>query len=186
MNTKKTPLIIIPGLGDWTSAYALVAIYWKLLGYDVHIFSFEWDNRAEDFDTAFHRLLHFIDKYHMSSVNIIGSSAGGTAAINALTSRPRIVNKVVTVATPYTHLSHLTNTKLKVSLDRLEHARLTTFETRILSIHGLHDQTVPVIKSQPRGVETQKIFVVRHIVIIALALTIYSRYIRHFFNKEAV
>jgi hypothetical protein len=182
MKLQEKSLIIIPGLGDRTRTYNLVTAYWKLFGYNVCIFSFGWEDTSDEFTSALNRLVRFIDERH-APVNIIGVSAGGTAAMNALALRPHKINKIVTIATPYTHPSPIKNTKLRSSLDRLKNIKLEALNTKVLSIHGLYDQTVPVIESKPRGIRTQGVFAARHVIIIALTLTLYSSYIRRFFKN---
>lgn len=182
MKHHKIPIIIIPGLGDWMQAYKLIAIFWRLLGYNVFIFSFGWENQSEKFDETLDHLRELIDAHAAPSIDIIGVSAGGTAAVNALNIRPKSVRRVVTIATPYVHLPHLKNTKLKDSLDTLGAISLAQFPTRILSIYGIHDKTVPIIESQPKEVQHQQVFAAKHILIIVCALTVYSTYIHRFFK----
>lgn len=171
-------LIIIPGLGDRVGLYRLAALIWKLRGYKVHIFSFGWEDKEEDFSAAIKRLVAYINNLHATRVNIIGVSAGGTAAVNALTLLPHKINKVITVATPYKQLSHLENTKLKTSIDRMIQTKISDLSSRILSMHGLYDQTVPVEASKPEGIRTRRVYAVNHGCIVITSLTLYAAAIR--------
>ena len=185
MKSPRASLIIIPGLGDTTTAYNLVIPVWRALGYDVSIFSFGWEDKTESFQSAFDRLLNYIDSYNSATVYLIGVSAGGTAAVNALMARGESIKRLVTVATPYKALPHLKNAKLKSSIERLEKTGLDKLGAdKILSIYGIYDQTVPTKTSQPLSVQKYRIFAMNHAVIIALALTLYSLYIRRFFTED--
>lgn len=174
MKVSKGLLIIIPGLGDRVELYGLVTPFWRLLGYEPHIFSFGWEDADEDFAAAIMRLVDYLDNLQTTRVNIIGVSAGGTAAINALVERRQVVRAVATVATPYEYLPHLKNKKLKTSIKTLNEADPEVLKTKVLSIHGLYDQIVPVASSRPSGVRTLRLPMVCHGCIIAIALTVCS------------
>lgn len=185
MRSPKIPLVIIPGLGDRIATYRLLIPIWRILGYDAHIFSFEWEDTTENFQSVFDRLLRHIDEYEGEAIYIIGVSAGGTAAVNALSTRPLIVRKVVTVATPYTYVPHLRNAKLMSSIEHLQQIRLDRLgKNNLLSIHGIYDQIVPIASSQPTGVRTYRVVAIVHSIIIAVSLTMYSVYIRRFLTSN--
>ncbi len=148
MTFIKKPLVIIPGLGDRARLYNLVAPVWRLLGYEPYIFSFGWEDTNENFESAIKRLTDYIDNFQATRVNIIGVSAGGTAAVNTLSLRPNVVKRVVTVATPYRYPTHLKNSKLKASIDYLGRVDTENLGVRILSMYGLYDQTVPINTSR--------------------------------------
>lgn len=183
MTFTKKPLVIIPGLGDRAKLYRLVIPVWKLLGYEPYIFSFGWEDTNENFESAIKRLTDHIDNLQATRVNIIGVSAGGTAAINALSLRSNIVERVVTVATPYRYLRHLKSTKLNASIDRLRQVDINNLKPRVLSIHGLYDQTVPTGASQPKDIRVLRVYTANHGCIIIAALTIYSLAIRRFIEQ---
>lgn len=183
MTFTKKPLVIIPGLGDRAKLYRLIIPVWKLLGYEPYIFSFGWEDANESFAVAIKRLTTYIDDLHATRINIIGVSAGGTAAVNALSLRPNVIRRVVTVATPYRYLTHLKNSKLKASIDYLGRVDVRNLEGRILSMHGLYDQTVPIDVSSVQNVCTRKVYAISHSCIIITALTIYSLAIRRFIEQ---
>jgi triacylglycerol esterase/lipase EstA (alpha/beta hydrolase family) len=183
MTFIKKPLIIIPGLGDRAKQYRIVMPIWKLLGYEPYVFSFGWEDAHENFAVAIERLTDYIDNLHATRINIIGVSAGGTAAINALALRPSIVNRVVTVSTPYRFLPHLKNAKLKASIAQAKRIDVSGLGSRVLSIHGLHDKTVPIGASKPEGVRARKVYMINHGFIIATSLTLYGVIIRRFLEE---
>lgn len=92
MSSGKPALIIIPGLGDRVRRYSQLLPLWKKLGYNARIFSFDWENPNEDFEKSSSKLLSEIDAHH-NPIYLIGASAGGSVAVNALASRPEIVKK---------------------------------------------------------------------------------------------
>lgn len=183
MTNTKTPLIIIPGLGDRAKLHRLVTPLWRLLGYEPYIFSFGWEDVTEDFTTALKRLTDYIDNLQTARLNIIGISAGGTAAVNALADRPQTIRRIVTVATPYSYRPHLKNQKLRDSIDHLN-LDAHGLKEKILSMHGLHDQTVPVHTSKPTGIRTRQVCMSGHVSIIVVCLTVYSVAIRRFLKGD--
>lgn len=181
----KEPLIIIPGLGDRANLYSLLIPVWKLLGYEPYIFSFGWEDADENFAAAIKRLVDYIDNLQTTRVNIIGVSAGGTAAVNVLAERRQMVRRVVTIATPYKYIAHLDNGKLKASIDCMKKSMNgANTRARILSMYGLYDQTVPTNVSKPEGVRTKKLYAVNHGCIIAVALVVHCFSTRRFLEKD--
>ncbi len=176
-------LIIIPGLGDRGGLYKLCVPLWSLLGYKVHIVVFGWENTGQDFAVALERLTQYVDNLGTDKCYVIGASAGGTAAINVLASRPDVIAGVVTVCTPYEAVPELGNERLHasvaaatVALDRMN----TRQRKQILSIYALQDNVVPIAKSKPDGIKQKALFSFGHAVTIALSLSLYSATIRRF------
>lgn len=177
--SPKPTLIIIPGLGDHIARYRPLAVLWSFLGYDVRIFSFGWKNEQENFQIALERLLKYLGNFP-SQVNIIGISAGGSAAINAIYLRPEKVDKVVTVAAAFKYISRLTNQKLKDSIENLSTIDNSNTHHNILSLHGFYDQKVPIDSTKHLNTKQMAIPMVGHRCIIFIALTVYARRIRRF------
>jgi len=117
---------------------------------------------------------------------VIGVSAGGTAAINALAGNPNIT-KVVTVCTPYTPSPHRPN---KLIAHSIRHTRQTLAamsgktKTTILSLYALYDQVVPAAHNRPPGIRVKRLLAVGHGPAIATALFLYSWSIRSFFVRQ--
>lgn len=103
-------------------------------------------------------------------------------AANMLAVRPQAV-QIVTIATPYKYLPHLKNEKLKAFIDNLKQGGAG--KSRVLSIYGLYDQTVPAEASRQKGIHTKKIYAVSHGGIIFASLTLYNIAIRRFFSRMA-
>lgn len=169
---NRPSLIIIPGLGDHVRRYKLVVPIWRLRGYRVHVFSFGWNDEAEDFDGALQRLLRFVDALPAGRIDIIGASAGGTAAINALAHRASRIGTIITIATPYRVIEHLHSNKLSASVARMSAEMTSMSLSKILSIRGVYDGVVPPRYSVAPNVRTKIILMIGHGLIIATTLIV--------------
>lgn len=169
-------LVIVPGLGDRLQLYGLFRPLWTLLGYDVHIIVFGWERTGVSFAAARGRFLKRIDALP-GEVNIIGVSAGGTAAVHALLARPDVVKRVVTVSTPYTLPNGRESNELLVQSVRELESRFAVMEDalkgRLLSVYGAYDRRVLPAFSQPRGVRAVRLLTVGHAASIGAALTVF-------------
>ena len=138
-------LILIPGLGDRKWLYQLVCPLWRARGFCPHVFAFGWEDAANDYHKKQNRLHDYIRNLG-GDVYLIGASAGGVAALNALAmdSNNRI-KAVATIATPYVYRQRLKNEILAQAIDKLSNnlpAMQAKF-TRITSFYGMRDQVVP-------------------------------------------
>jgi len=176
-------LVIIPGYRDHGKLYELTRSSWERRGFTVHVRFFGWNEDVLPFGVAHVQLLEFLDSLD-GTVYLIGVSAGGVAAINALADRPNI-HKVVTVSSPLLPLTSVTNKLLRAAMqhaqEALAHMNPET-KAKVLSLHGIYDQIVPVKLSKPTGIRTKRIASVRHVPSVVLTMTIYKRYILRFFR----
>ena len=143
-------LILIPGLGDHKWLYQLVCPLWRVRGYYPHVFTFGWEDAANDYHKKQNRLHDYIRNLD-GDVYIIGASAGGVAALNALAmdNNDRIKG-VATIATPYVYRQRLKNEMLARAISELA-SNLPNMQTklaRITSFYGIHDQFVPPTDSR--------------------------------------
>jgi pimeloyl-ACP methyl ester carboxylesterase len=183
----KRQLIIIPGLGDRGGLYKFFVPLWSLFGYQVHIFVFGWENPNVGFAVALKRLIAYIDNLDVQECYVIGVSAGGTAAINALVARPSAIAKVVTVCTPYFPMPKLGNNLLNTSLNNLKIVlpRVeTNTSSRVLSVRGIYDGVIPAAKNKPHGIVHKTLFSFGHGATIYSALTIYNPIIDIFLKAK--
>lgn len=142
MNTPN--LILIPGLGDRKWLYRLVCPLWRARGFCPHVFTFGWEGAVDNYNYKQNRLNNYIRNLN-GDVYLIGASAGGVAALNALAmdSSDRI-KAVATIATPYVYRQRLKNETLAQAIDELSNnlpAMQAKF-TRITSFYSIHDQVV--------------------------------------------
>lgn len=76
-------LILIPGLGDRKWLYQLVCPLWRARGFCPHVFTFGWEGAVDNYNYKQNRLNNYIRNLN-GDVYLIGASAGGVAALNAL------------------------------------------------------------------------------------------------------
>ena len=143
-------LILIPGLGDRKWLYQLACPLWRVRGYYPHVFTFGWEDAANDYHKKQNRLHDYIRNLD-GDVYIIGASAGGVAALNALAmdNNDRIKG-VATIATPYVYRRRLKNETLARAISELA-SNLPGMQakfTRITSFYSIHDQVVPPTDSR--------------------------------------
>lgn len=178
-------LIIIPGLGDHARFYGFFRLVWCSFGFETHIYAFGWDGRADDFEPKMQALLRYIDGFGAKQLYLIGVSAGGTVAVNALVTRPGVIAKIVTISSPYRKWTHTANKLLERSIKKLQSnldASESDIKKRILSVHGISDNVVEVSRSKPTGVVHKQIQSIGHGLNIFLALTLFSAPVRRFFR----
>lgn len=179
-------LIIIPGLGNHARFYVFFRLVWWLFGFETNIYTFGWDGSADEFELKMQALLNYIDRFGGKKLYIIGVSAGGTAAVNALVARSEAISKVATISSPYRKWTHMTNKLLERSIEELQvslEASGSDIKNKILSVHGVSDNVVEVARSQPTGVVNKQISSVGHGLNIFLALTLLSGPIRRFLKS---
>ena len=138
-------LILIPGLGDRKWLYRLVCPIWRARGFRVCVFTFDWKGTANAYYKKQDRLHDYIRNLE-GDVYLIGASAGGAAALNALAmdSNDRI-KAVATIATPYVYRRRLKNETLARAISELA-SNLPGMQAkfmRITSFYSIHDQVVP-------------------------------------------
>lgn len=92
-------VIIVPGLGDRIQLTMLATYTWRRSGLRPIVHSFAWKNSDESFELKLQCLLRCIDRElsHNRTVSLIGSSAGGSAVVNAFQKRKSQIHKVVNI-----------------------------------------------------------------------------------------
>jgi hypothetical protein len=178
---KKPNLIIIPGLGDQVRLFSAFKPIWIMLGFKTYIHNFGWESDIS-YLSAIDKLVKFIDSLE-GDVYIIGASAGGSSAVNALYLRPNKVPKIATISTPYHKFFPTKKQKLADSVYTLE-ANLKNDENgikdNILSIFAQYDRIVPIKESVSDGVKTYQLNTRGHVLTIFYALSFKSRHIKKF------
>lgn len=91
--------ILIPGLGDDRKKLALVTAHWKKHGLVPLVHSVGWRDEEPDFDTKLNKLLDVVDALFSqgNTVSLVGTSAGGSAVLNAFYKRRDKIHKVINV-----------------------------------------------------------------------------------------
>ena len=138
MNTPN--LILIPGLGDRKWLYQLACPLWRARGFCPHVFTFGWEGAVDNYIRNLN-----------GDVYLIGASAGGVAALNALAmdNNDRIKG-IATIATPYVYRQCLKNETLARAISELA-SNLPNMQAklaRIASFYSTRDQVVPPTDSR--------------------------------------
>jgi len=96
---KEHSVIIIPGLGDDVIALERLTNHWQKSSLIPVIHSVGWRDKEKDFYPKLNRILVLIDQLVANDnvVSLIGTSAGGSAVLNAFIERRDVVNKVINV-----------------------------------------------------------------------------------------
>ncbi len=177
-------LIIITGVGNWDRIYAFFAFIWQFYGYTAHVGAFRWEDSAATLDTKMQKLLADIDAMR-GPVYLIGVSAGGTVAINALAARPDKVTKVATLCSPLRTMTSLGNPLLAKSIAKLPNSftKLEHSTRKIISVHATRDNTVNPALSKITGVRDYRLLTRGHAFTLFTGMTLFSYPIRKFFRS---
>ncbi len=190
-------IIYITGLGDRKPSLQRWAIkLWKIFGnVSPELFQNNWGDKRP-FKEKRNRLLARIDELVAQGhrVSLVGTSAGASMALTAFALRKKDISGVVcvcgkinrpdTVSRAYYAANPAFEESMSQLNDRLR--ELSTDDKRkILSIHPLYDQTVPVTDTYIKGVKSRRIPTVFHVPSIALCLTVFSFVIIKFLKKQA-
>lgn len=183
---QKPKLLIVPGIGDDTRIYQTFVRRWNRLGYDTRIIPFGWVDTHAPFAPKMAAFLQRLDEFRDEPLYIIGISAGGTAAINALAVRNN-VKRVLTVCSPLRTMPGLRNPLLAASIKQVM-ATVEAFtpqqKQRILSIRAVYDQVVDTRLSQAPQVRSLRLFSIWHAPTIYVALMLYAPLLARFFRRR--
>jgi pimeloyl-ACP methyl ester carboxylesterase len=199
-------IIYIPGLGDQDKA-SFKNIFkaslqkklingWHNLDVAAHYFAVGWSD-SEPFGQKLKRLTDLIDGLSGpgARVSLVGVSAGASLAFNGYVERRRKISGVVFVCgelggSACVRPSYFkTNPAFKGSMKQLDTnlSRLNdTDRTKMLSIHPLYDEIVPIKDTKIAGVKNRRIISVEHALSIGLAMTIYKRIVINFLKQQSV
>lgn len=191
-------VIIIPGLGDDTRILSWITRNWRRkLNITPIVYSMNW-KKNESFQQNLTKLLILIDKTHkqFDYLSLIGTSAGGSAVINAFCQRKDKIHKVINVCGrlrkgenifPSLDSAAKNSPSFKESVLLCEKnlEKLTPQDkTKILTIRPLIDEVVPTSCVPIPGAINKTIFSVEHGLSIALCFTVYSNRITYFLTIE--
>ncbi len=188
-------VIYIPGLGDGSSHGQDVALRcWKVYGLIVHYHAVGWSD-GELFDRKLKRIIDLIDSLNAPNVtlSLVGTSAGASAVLNAFVKRKTAIASVVcicgkiqnpqTISQDTFHHNPAFEGSMKLLSDSLK--QLTNLEReKILSIHPLWDNKVPIMDTLIERTTEATIPTVGHNISIGYALTIGSFHINRFIQRS--
>lgn len=186
-------VIIIPGLGDNVKLTTLGTNHWRNHGFIPLVHSVGWHDDVNEFVPKLNKIVDLIDSLP-NKVSLVGCSAGGSAVINAYSSRKGKIHKVVNVCgririgkidgfrgfTKKTASSQAFAQSVKLSDNNLK-----TFNkqdlSKIMTVSAMFgDQLVPKDTSYLEGAYNYDIPTGEHVLSISMALTLYSKNILNF------
>jgi hypothetical protein len=190
----KRHLIIVPGLGNEEGTHLWAAKRWQKYGIEPHVLNLKWKTKEDGFDKKLTQIVDLVDQLSKNGgkVSLLGTSAGGSAVLNAYYKRKNETNKVITLCSRLR-----TGNGIFYSFDRatskspsfresvlrtegLEPKLTKEDRKKILTIHPLFDELVPESVSTIPGATNILIPSVEHVLSGALAMTIFSRKIVNF------
>jgi len=190
-------VIIVPGLGDKIYTSTIILWYFRRYGLKPIVHPVGWHDSDNTFRPKLNPLVKLIDNYHRggNKVSLIGTSAGGSAVLNAFIERKKVVYRVVNVCgrlrvgatTGFRSFTSKTKSSPSfaesVKLVEVGEGELTISDRRrILTIRPIFDEVVPADTQILTGAKNIQIPVIGHGMGIALALTIFSRPIFQFLS----
>lgn len=192
-------VVCIPGLGEENTKPLECALgRWRKYGLEPHVFALNWRD-GEDFAPKLARLLELIDQLATSGnkVSVIGTSAGGSAAINAFARRKDMVHKVVNVCgrlrvgptTGPRSFARMTATSpaFAQSVEKCEAVQreLTKPDRqRVMTFHSFwFDELVPSETTTLEGAINKEVYLPEHMLSIGVTLTLSSYILAGFLKK---
>lgn len=184
-------VIYIPGIGDHRSyGQNIVIQLWRLFGLRPHYMPLGW-NKAEGFEAKQQRLLELIDSLHSknNSVSLAGVSAGASASLNVFSVSNKIT-KVVCICgkinRPETIGKHLlrVNPDFGESMALLPAALERINPKKVLSIHPVKDQAVPIPDTYIKGAEEKTLPGWSHTSGIFFGITLGTWVISRFISRK--
>lgn len=140
---KRHQIIIIPGLSDKTEKLKWVTRWWRKENLYPYLYPFGWQDNSTNFETKFNKLVQLIDKLSkQGDVSILGISAGGSAAFNALLKRSKIIKRAVNVCGRLRAGKHKWR-----SLDKMA-SKSRSFKESVLYFQKQETKTPPLLKSR--------------------------------------
>lgn len=191
----KWVVILIPGLGDDASKLQLVTRHWpQKYNIETILYLMPWMGNSESFEQKLNRLIKKIDTLHENgyTISLLGTSAGGSCAINAYCKRREKIAKVINVCGrlrkgknvfPSLDIAAKNSPSFKESVLLCEENLKSLNDQdrkKILTIRSYFDEIVPVSFIPIDGAHNIRIFSVEHILSISLAMTLYSKNIIDF------
>ena len=192
----KHHVVYVPGLGDQRPyGQSFLLHLWRPFGLTPHYHALGWAD-GEPFTPKLERLIAKIDslKSAGNKVSLVGVSAGASAVLTAYSQRLDDVTGVVCISGKIQNPGKINeryfikNPAFKDSvfglskvLESLSPAELG----RIMSIHPIHDQTVPISDTIIKGVVENRIFAFGHIQSIFYCLLFEGPAIARFLKKAA-
>lgn len=199
MSENKHTVIIIPGLGDGVQLMEWATRHFRLSGLSPLVSSVGWRDDERSFTPKLTRLVGLIDGLleKGKTVSLIGTSAGGSAALNAFIERRDSIHRVINVCGrlrvgPTTGLwSFGDKTKTSPSFadsvvmcERHQTSLSGNDLKRVMTVVPLFDETVPRETVGIKGAHNIQIPTIEHVLSISLAMTLLSYRLTSFLKED--
>lgn len=194
-------VIIIPGLGDRIiKPLELAVAPWRLYGLEPVVYRIGWRDGETSFKPKLQKLLDRINFFSQNGVKVslVGTSAGGSAALNAFIARKNTIHRVINVcgrlrvglATGFRSFDY----QSKSSLAFAESVKLCEAQQEIISSNDRHkimtvkamfgDELVPSETVTIDGAYNIGVPTFEHMFSISMSLTLFSRLLLDFLKTE--
>lgn len=189
--SKEIPVVIVPGLGDDTKKLQWVTNHWLKFGLEPIIHSVGWHDRKIEFQSKLNRLIKLIDELSKGSdkVSLVGTSAGGSAVMNAFIERRDTVFRVINVCGRLrkgnqsgfrSFESRSASSPSFAQSIQLCESNLATLSDRdkikIMTVRAMFgDELVPGDTSIVEGAYNTQVPTPEHVFSIGMALTVFSK-----------
>ncbi len=194
MQSKTHPVLFVPGLGGENALFRIAANTWKRFGFTPIMHDVVWKDGQQKFEPKLEKLISRIDAVHASGgiISLVGTSAGGSAVLNAFTKRSNKIHKVVNICGrlsagaqvfPTLETASRSSRSFRESVELFEKTEpnLSNEQRRkILTIRAVYDETVPISTIPVHGAQNIQIVSIEHNLSIAAAMTIYASRIARF------
>lgn len=194
------PVLIVPGLGDDGAALEVATRFWENHGLVPRVHVFGWGDSVRTFSEKMEKLHEAIDEAAgQGTVALVGCSAGASAVLNAYLQERKKVSAVVNVCGMLRPSAREPAEKFRLRTDTSPLYRQSVLlfaqnepslsledRGRIMTVRAFFgDQHIPSDTVALEGAYNTVIPSVRHVLSIALALTLFSRPMLDFLGKSA-
>lgn len=192
-------VIYIPGLGNSLLGYKFFKWRWRHKNWTPHLVKMDWLDDG-DFPSKLTRLLNAVDEITAQGhkVALVGSSAGGTMALNALAQRPDKITAVAAVCSPVT-LGDGTHPLLRrtdrgiplakqalIELEKNRTALTPELRKRIMTFTPLYDEWVPPESTILAGAVSKKLWSAGHFFNLLTVQLFYAGEMESFFESAII
>lgn len=176
-------IIYLSGFGGRYDSLRLKALRrWRFKDVSVELVPMRWEGE-ESFEQKLARIDQAIDGVKDKRIVLLGESAGGSMAVHAYARRAKDLHKVMTICGKNSHPEtvgenyYRRSPAFRTSMEQLPYSTslLSAGQTQdFVSIHPLYDPVVPVRETLLASCKQIRLFAVGHLLVIALALTIFA------------
>lgn len=193
---KSHHIIYIAGLNDHRKGYELFINSWSLYGIIPHVYRVGWHD-GESFKPKLKRLVSFVNSLldKGNTVSLVGASAGGSVALNALIEQPKI-NAVVNLCgrlragknvSPSLSVASKNSSSFRESVRLFEsrEPKMTKhLRQKVLTLTPIWDEVVPKPTVFLNGATNKTLPSIEHMLSGFLGMTIFSPMIMSFIKNK--